>query len=195
MVQLLCVQSCLILCDPMDSSLPGSSVYEIFQARILEQVAISYSRGSSWPRDRTIISHSSCIGRQILYHWATWEALGFNCVSPKPTCCSPNHQSLRKWTYSEIGFYRGSQIKVSSLGRIPIPYDWRPHKKREIWRHTTHRENPMRKSSQSARFGSTYTKIGTIQRRLAWPLRRMTRKFMKRSIFFHYNILTHIYGI
>ena len=78
MVQLLCVQSCLILCDPMDSSLPGSSVYEIFQARILEQVAISYSRGSSWPRDRTIISHSSCIGRQILYHWATWEALGFN---------------------------------------------------------------------------------------------------------------------
>ena len=46
-------------------------VCRIFQARILEWAAISYSRRSSWPRDRTCIS---CIGRQILYHWATWEA-------------------------------------------------------------------------------------------------------------------------
>ena len=44
------------LCDPMDCSLPGSSVHRIFQARILEWVAISSSRGSSWPRDRTCIS-------------------------------------------------------------------------------------------------------------------------------------------
>ena len=40
-------QSCLTLCDPMDCSLPGSSVHGIFQARILEWVAISFSRGSS----------------------------------------------------------------------------------------------------------------------------------------------------
>ena len=40
-------QSCPILCDPMDCRLPGSSVHGIFQARILEWVAISYSRGSS----------------------------------------------------------------------------------------------------------------------------------------------------
>ena len=45
MVQLLCVQSRLTLCDPMDCSLPGSSVYEIFQARILEWVAISFYGG------------------------------------------------------------------------------------------------------------------------------------------------------
>ena len=43
----LVAQSCPTLCDPMDSSLPDSSVLGIFQARILEQVAISFSRGSS----------------------------------------------------------------------------------------------------------------------------------------------------
>ena len=46
-------QSCLTLCDPMDCSPPGSSIHEIFQARVLEWVAISFSRGSSWPRDQT----------------------------------------------------------------------------------------------------------------------------------------------
>ena len=59
-------------CEPMNSSLPGSSVHGIFQVTILEKVAISFSRGSSPPRDWTCIS---CIGRWILYHWATWEAL------------------------------------------------------------------------------------------------------------------------
>ena len=49
-------QSCPDLCDPMDYSLPVFSVHGIFQARILEWVAISSSRGSSWPRDRTRVS-------------------------------------------------------------------------------------------------------------------------------------------
>jgi len=48
-----CAQSCPTLCDPMDCSLPVSSVHEIFQARVLEWVAIPFSRGSSWPRDGT----------------------------------------------------------------------------------------------------------------------------------------------
>ena len=52
-------QQCLTLCDPMDCSPQGSSVYEILQARILEWVAIPFSWGSSQPRDRT--------RRQILY--------------------------------------------------------------------------------------------------------------------------------
>ena len=47
----------------------------VLQARILEGVAISFSRGSSQLRDQTCISCISCIGRQILYHCATWEAL------------------------------------------------------------------------------------------------------------------------
>ena len=55
----------------MDYSLPGSFVHGISQARILEWVDISFSKGSSWPRDQACIS---CIDRQILYHWATREA-------------------------------------------------------------------------------------------------------------------------
>ena len=49
-------QSCSTLCNPMDGSLPGSAVHGIFQARILEWAAISFSRGSSQPRDRTRVS-------------------------------------------------------------------------------------------------------------------------------------------
>ena len=62
------VQSCLTLCYPMDCSLPGFSVHEILQARILEWVARPSSRGSSWPRGWTSISHASDIGRWVLYH-------------------------------------------------------------------------------------------------------------------------------
>ena len=54
-----------LFCNPMVCSLPGSSVHGIFWARML-QVAISSSRGSSRPRDRTLVSCVSCIGRQIL---------------------------------------------------------------------------------------------------------------------------------
>ena len=61
-------QASLTLCDPMDCSLPGSSVHEIFQTRILQWVAISSSRGSSPSRDWTYFSCVSWIGRRILYH-------------------------------------------------------------------------------------------------------------------------------
>ena len=63
-----CSQSHLTLCDLMDCSLPGSSVHELFQARILEWIAISFSRGSSQPRDRICVSCVFCIHRQMLYH-------------------------------------------------------------------------------------------------------------------------------
>ena len=49
-------QSCLTLCDPVDCNLLGFSVHGILQARILEWIAISFSRGSSWPRDQTRVS-------------------------------------------------------------------------------------------------------------------------------------------
>ena len=61
-------QSCLTLCYPVDCSPPGSSVHGIFQARILEWVTISFSRGTSQHRDQTHVSHVSCIGRWVLYH-------------------------------------------------------------------------------------------------------------------------------
>ena len=53
----LVIQSCLTICDSIDCSLPGSSVHEILQARILEWVASLFSRGSSQPRDQTRVSH------------------------------------------------------------------------------------------------------------------------------------------
>ena len=71
----MCAQLCPTLWDSMDCSLPVSPVHGIFQARILEWVVISSSRESSRSGDWNCISCVSCLGRWILYHWATWEAL------------------------------------------------------------------------------------------------------------------------
>ena len=68
------VQSCLTLWAPVDCSPPGSSVRGIFPVRMLEWGAMSSSRGSSQPKDWT---HVSCIGRWILYHWATREVIWY----------------------------------------------------------------------------------------------------------------------
>ena len=68
---LLAAPSCPTPCDPMDCTPPGSSVRGILQARILEGVAISFSRGSSPHRDWTHVSYASCIGRRVLHLWAT----------------------------------------------------------------------------------------------------------------------------
>ena len=69
----------MTLGDPMDCSLLGSSVQGISEARILEWVAISYSRGLSQSRDWTQVS---CVSRRILYHCTTWEA-----YHPLSCCC------------------------------------------------------------------------------------------------------------
>ena len=71
-------QLCPTLCDPMDCSLPGSSLHGILQARVLEWIAISFSRGSSRPRDRTLVS---CISGKHFNLWATREV---------PTCLLRN---------------------------------------------------------------------------------------------------------
>ena len=67
-----------LFCSHMDCSLAGSSAHGIIQARILEWGAISYSRGSSWPRNWTCVYCVSCTGRLILYSSATWEAWLYN---------------------------------------------------------------------------------------------------------------------
>ena len=64
-------QSCPTLCDLMDCSLPGSSLHEILQARVLEWVTISFPRGSSQPRDQTWVSR---IPGRYFNLWATREA-------------------------------------------------------------------------------------------------------------------------
>ena len=84
-------QSCPTLCDPMDCSLPGSSIHGILQARILEWVAISFSRGSSQPRDQTRVS---LIAGRRFNLWATREA-------PSPEVCS-NSCPLVQWCYLTI---------------------------------------------------------------------------------------------
>ena len=67
--------SCPILCYPMDCSLVGSSDHGILQTRILGWVAIPFSGGFSPPRSQTRVSWVSWIGRKILAHWVTWEAI------------------------------------------------------------------------------------------------------------------------
>ena len=78
------------LWEPMDYSLPDSSVHGISQARILEWVAISFSRGSSWSREKSP-SLVSCIGRWILYHWATREA-----------CSKTKHKKPEMWVVPQF---------------------------------------------------------------------------------------------
>ena len=68
-------QLCPTLCNPVDCSLPGSFLHGILQARILEWVAISFSRGSSWPRDQTGVS---CIGGRCFNLWATSSVISKN---------------------------------------------------------------------------------------------------------------------
>ena len=63
---------------PHDYSPPGSSVHGISQERTLAWVAISSSRDSSRPKDRTLVTCVSCIGKWVLYHWATGKTLAFS---------------------------------------------------------------------------------------------------------------------
>ena len=90
----------LNLWDPIDCSPPGSPVHGISQAKTLEWVAISFSGASSWPRDQTCVS---CIGRQILYRWATREGplllkniTKFNMSQPVTSSGLRNFNSLRR---------------------------------------------------------------------------------------------------
>ena len=103
------------------------SVHRILQARILEWVAISFSRGSSRPRDRTCIS---CIGRQILYHWATWEA-------PSPAfslfLMFPTYTHIQSKP-NVLGNVSSSDIRVSLLMSTPLRISWQclAHKRHSV---------------------------------------------------------------
>ena len=117
---------CLTLYHPMDCSMPGSSVCGILQARILEWIVISLSRGSSRTRDWT---HISCIGRQFLYHQALREVI-YMCVCVR-VLSSFSHVRLfvTPWTEAHqaplsVEFSRqeyGSGLPFSSPGDLPNP--------------------------------------------------------------------------
>ena len=70
------IHSCSAICDSMDCSLAGSSVHGILQGRILEWVAVSFPKGSSWSRDRT---WASCIAGRFFYHLSHQGSPAFYC--------------------------------------------------------------------------------------------------------------------
>ena len=84
-------QLCLILCDPIDCSPPGSSVHGILQATILEWVVVSFSRVSSPPRDQTPVS---CIAGRFFTIWTTRETY------------------IYKYTFSYIYIYSATYIYI-----------------------------------------------------------------------------------
>ena len=94
------LHSCPTLCDPMDCSLPGSSVHGILQARLLEWVAMPSSGGCSRPRDQTCISSVSCTGRWVLYYSCHLGSPFYYPVSSEFTCRGPgkDEKSLPGWT-------------------------------------------------------------------------------------------------
>ena len=105
---MLVAQSFLILCHSMDCSLLGSSVYGILQARILEWVAISFSMGSSRPRDWTQVS---CIAGIFFAIWAIlWVHLVWDCFS---------------WAWMSVSFYRFGKFSAvisSNMFSAPFPF-------------------------------------------------------------------------
>ena len=131
------LQLCLTLWDPMDCSLPDSSVLGNLQARILGWVAMLSSKGSSRPRDQSHISYVSCIGRWVLYHWHTWKAHSHGGKSLSLVELLPPilwFTSVLLLNYISITYFLGKRITVaflefkSSLGLnliLPSLCEWR----------------------------------------------------------------------
>ena len=106
-----CALSCdQTLCDPIDCSPPGSSVRGIFQAQILEWVAISFSRGSSRPRDWTCVSYIPCTGRRILYQCTTWDDPG-TIQESWFLLSSGNQNQIWQWARRPEGFLIAQSVK------------------------------------------------------------------------------------
>ena len=106
------IQLCLTLCDPVDYSLPDSSIHEIFQAKILKWVAISFSRRSSQLKDWTQVSH--IVGRRFTV-WATREVQRSSIQSAKTRLgadCGSDHECL----IAKI------RLKLKKLGRTTRPF-------------------------------------------------------------------------
>ena len=136
----LVAQSCLTLCDPMDCSLPGFSVYGILQARILDWVTISFSRGTSWPRDQTQVSCSQSPALQanslptqpfFLVDCHLLKATLFDLSTKYDVCCMLPHVllSVTPWTvacqaplsmeFSQKTYWGG--LPFPPLGDLPDP--------------------------------------------------------------------------
>ena len=102
------LRSVQFFCNPTDWSPSGFSVRGILQARIVEWVSISFSRVSAQPRDQT---HVSCLGRQILYHWATREAI-------------LRRRYLQKTKLVCNDFSLSCHLRISLIFKMPRKYLW-----------------------------------------------------------------------
>ena len=108
---------CVQLCNPMDCSMPGSSVHGISQARIPELVAMPFSRGSSRPRVQT---HISCIGRRILYQSCLDLCACAKSLQSYPTLqCHGPTRLLGPWV--SPGKNTGSGFPCPALGDLLNP--------------------------------------------------------------------------
>ena len=113
------IQSYLTLCNPMDYSLPGSSVHEIILTRILEWVVISYSRGSSQPRGQSRVSYVSC---------TNWQS---------PRWLSGNEPACQCRSYRRLRFIPGLGRSSGEGSRNPLQYSCSDNSRdRGAWRAT-----------------------------------------------------------
>ena len=120
-------QLCSTLCDPIDCSPSGASTHGIFWVRMLEWVAISFSRGSSLPRDWTHIYYVTCIGKCILYLCATWEA--HELLRPIGWSRNDVVRLLRlslKRPCSLCFHHFATFMNLSWVGKIPWRRKWQP---------------------------------------------------------------------
>jgi len=108
------------LCDPMDCGPPDSSTHGIFQVRTLEWVAISFTRGSSPPRDWTHVS-ISCIAGRFFTHYTTWEGFLYiyllYIISEK---AKAPHSSTLAWKIP----WTEEPGRLQSMGSLGVGHDW-----------------------------------------------------------------------
>ena len=114
-------QLCPTLCNPMDCSLPGSSLHGIFQARVLEWVAISFSRGSSWPRDRTQVSR---IPGRCFNLWATREAQIWLQSRSNSKSISNFFSELKIWDDQYYYVINNLDLKCRILSTKTMKWSW-----------------------------------------------------------------------
>ena len=139
-------QSCLTLCDPIDCSVPGSSLHGIFQAIVLEWIVISFSRGSSQPRAQSRVSR--IVGRRFTI-WATREVLRYWCnpqqrwlaFRKKYSSLYASHSTLKmkSFFFTAIYLYSSHPEHTPSLEKIDHPEETRltvaPHLKWLLWKY------------------------------------------------------------
>ena len=144
------LQSCLTLCNPMDCSLPSSSVHRILQRRIPEWVAKPSSRELSQPRDRTCVSYVSCICRQVLHlgsQWGSQIVKSVLCLVTQscPALCDPMDYSLPDSPVH--GDSPGKNTGVGSLSLLQRIFPTQgsnpglPHFRRILY-HLSHQRSP-----------------------------------------------------